>query len=79
VNPRRALNYNAPMNTEEIIVAIDAEITRLEEARKLLNGTAARPKSAGGSGVGNGKRTMSAAGRARIAAAQKARWAKARK
>jgi hypothetical protein len=67
------------MNTEEIIEEIDAEIKRLEEAKSLLNGTSVKPKSAGGSSVGNGKRTMSAAGRARIAAAQKARWAKAKR
>jgi hypothetical protein len=67
------------MDTTEIIQAIDAEIARLEKARDLLNchvGTPARrgrpvsPKPQ--------RRKISAEGRARIAAAQKARWAKAK-
>jgi hypothetical protein len=57
------------MDTEGIVEAIDAEIKRLQGAKALLDGT--RP--------GNRKRTMSAAGRARIAAAQNLRWAKAKK
>ncbi len=75
------------MNTEEIVETIDVEIARLEKARDLLSGSPT--KAAGlrvGSGritgngrtAGNGKRTMSPEGRARIAAAQKARWAKSR-
>lgn len=51
---------------------IDAEISRLEKARALLTGHTAPLK--------RGKRKpMSAEGRARIAAAQKKRWAKAKK
>jgi len=57
-----------------IIAAIDAEISRLQEARELL--------SAGGSvssGIGKkrnaAKRTLSDAARAKISAAQKKRWA----
>jgi hypothetical protein len=55
------------MNTSELIAAIDAEISRLQQARKLLSGSAATRGSKPG--------TMSAAGRARISAAQKKRWA----
>ena len=54
------------MNTPELIAAIDAEISRLQQARKLL---------AGGTGTRGGKHVMSAEGRARISAAQKKRWA----
>jgi hypothetical protein len=73
------------MDTTEIIQTIDAEIARLEKARALLNGdtkSAARreqslitkttPKA-------HKRRKMSAEGRARIAAAQKARWAKTKR
>jgi hypothetical protein len=72
------------MNTEAIVTHIDGEIARLEQAKAVLTGE--QPKSKPGkpsfkpvrtSSVK--KRTMSAAGRARIAAAQKARWAKAKK
>ena len=52
--------------------AIDDEIDRLSKARALLNGlprAAQAPK----------RRTMSPEGRARIAAGQRARWAKAKR
>jgi hypothetical protein len=68
------------MDTTEIIQTIDAEIARLEKARALLSGHTPSPKR--GRPVSSkpaGKpqrRKMSAEGRARIAAAQKARWAK---
>jgi hypothetical protein len=66
------------MNTQDIISAIDAEIARLQSARSLLIGTASgkrrgRPPASAGAPK---KRTMSAAGRKRIAAAQRQRWAK---
>jgi hypothetical protein len=56
--------------------AIDAEISRLQEARKLLSGVsdlrrAVKTKRA--------KRTLSPEARARIAAAQKSRWARQKK
>lgn len=41
------------MNTPELIAAIDAEISRLQQARKLL---------AGGRGTRGGKHAMSAEG-----------------
>jgi hypothetical protein len=74
------------MDTTEIIQTIDAEIARLEKARELLNGHIGTPAKRGrplGSTVttkttAKPRRKMSAEGRARIAAAQKARWAKAK-
>jgi hypothetical protein len=73
------------MNTKEILTHIDFEIARLQQAKALLIGEPARRKSGRpfskpatrASSVK--KRTMSAEGRARIAAAQRARWAKAKK
>jgi hypothetical protein len=58
-----------PVNWPNLIASIDAEISRLQQARKLLSGT----------GTHGGKRIMSAEGRARIVAAQKKRWAEQRK
>ena len=65
------------MTISDVLSQIDSEISRLKQARQLL----------AGSGLGNRratkparkKRTISAAGRARIAAAQRARWAKQKK
>lgn len=65
------------MGIESVLASIDAEIEKLQKARTLLAG--------GGSSVGNGvpkkrgrkpskKRNLSPEGRARIAAAVKARW-----
>jgi hypothetical protein len=73
------------MDTTDIIQIIDAEIARLEQARTVLNGHTAPAKR--GRPIGSNattttkppRRKISAEGRARIAAAQKARWAKARK
>lgn len=60
------------MNTSELITAIDAEISRLQQAREL-------PADSIGTGTREEKRTLSAEGRARIAAAQKKRWAERKK
>jgi hypothetical protein len=69
---RRAAFYIGAMNTDEIMQTIDAEISRLEQVRALLAGHTTPLK--------RGKRsTMSAEGRARIAAAQRKRWAAKRK
>ena len=70
------------MNISKILAALDTEIAKLQEVRKLLVGGEAkpgpgRPKKA--ISVKKTTRKLSAEGRARIAAAQKARWAKARK
>jgi hypothetical protein len=86
------------MNTNDIVSEIDAEISRLRQARVLLINaeTASKRKPGGFAGVGStskatsfnpsdfaGKskavRSMSPEARARIAAAQKARWAKSKK
>ncbi len=60
------------MNLTDLLSSIDSEIARLQEARALLavqdrhSATPTKKK----------RSVMSAEGRARIAAAQKARWAK---
>jgi hypothetical protein len=79
------------MDTTTILQKIDADITRLQQARALLTGHTTPMKRGRASdgktnatsfGVGSNvaakprRRTMSAEGRARIAAAQRARWAK---
>ena len=79
------------MSIATLISNIDAEITKLQQARTLLSGVASpaqkkrgRPaKAAGAAGAvkavaakpAKKKRTLSPEGRARIAAAAKARWA----
>jgi hypothetical protein len=72
------------MNTTEILAHIDQEIARLEQVKAVLSGVPTkrkpgRPSSKPGKAGSAKKRTMSAEGRARIAAAQRARWAKAKK
>jgi hypothetical protein len=73
------------MTIEEILLHIDAEISRLTEARDLVAGTAVTKvaRSPRKSGLVapkpralRTKRVISPEGRARIAAAQKLRWAK---
>jgi hypothetical protein len=65
------------MDTQEIIAQLDAEIARLQQLKGILSSTATkaklgRPKKAA-------KRTLSPEARAKIAAAQKKRWAKTKK
>ena len=60
------------MDTNEVIEAIDAEIQRLQAAKALLGGSPTKP--AAKPSPKPGSRKMSAAGRAKIVAAQKARW-----
>ncbi|MGA3200786.1 MAG: hypothetical protein ABSD89_15490 [Halobacteriota archaeon] len=57
---------------ENIIREVKAEIQRLNQVVRLLEGTKATKQATAP------RRKMSAAGRRRIAAAQKARWAKLR-
>jgi len=85
------------MNTNDIILMIDAEISRLQQAKALLTQTSSlapatrkpgRPAAAAGESKATSfhpadfdsettkRRRLSAEGRARIAAAQKARWAR---
>jgi hypothetical protein len=86
------------MNTNDIVVQLDAEILRLQQAKALLSDTDAtykrkrgRPVSTTSSNkthsfdpekfAGKSKvvRTLSSEARAKIAAAQKARWSKSKK
>jgi hypothetical protein len=69
------------MNTFEILATIDAELARLEQVRILLTENPLLQKRGKSSReVGSPKRgTMSPEGRARVAAAQRARWAKAKR
>jgi hypothetical protein len=78
------------MDTQAIIATLDKEIARLQEARTILTAAAnvkgvaaikrgpGRPKKLV-SVKPTGRRILSPEAKARIAAAQKARWAKARK
>jgi hypothetical protein len=54
------------MDTDQILAAIDAEIQKLREVRSLLSGQPVPARRAK-------KRTMSPEGRARVAAAQRAK------
>jgi hypothetical protein len=72
------------MTTSKIIEAIDAEISRLEQVKALLNGNGGAPAKRGasaapavtGSAAAKKRRPLSPEARARIVAAQKKRWAK---
>ena len=88
------------MSTNDIILTIDAEISRLQQAKALLTDTLSPtpvkrkpgpPATTSGGGKATSfnpaefdakpttRRAMSEAGRARIASAQKARWARLKK
>ncbi len=74
------------MNTNEILSQIDAEIARLQQVKTILSGTTtARAKRGPNKArvvptpITAKRRKISPEGRARIAAAQKARWAKSKK
>jgi hypothetical protein len=74
------------MNIRDIVVEIDAEISRLRQAKALLSGIrtteshkSSRPAKASRPTNARAKRTLSAQARARISAAQKARWAKSKR
>jgi hypothetical protein len=66
------------MMIEDMIAAVDAEIARLSQARKLLAGDDGVTGDVEPSSV-TGKRTRSSETRARMAAAQQKRWAAIRK
>jgi hypothetical protein len=76
------------MDTVSIIKEIDSEISRLQQARTILTGTATE-RSPGGPkrtrpvlktvAVEPTKRGMSVEGKAKIAEAQRARWAKSKR
>lgn len=61
------------MTTNEILTEIDAEIIRLKQVRALLSNDGAKRTAAP---VRKRRSKMSKAARAKIAAAQKARWAR---
>jgi hypothetical protein len=75
------------MTVEQIITELDTQIGRLKQAKALLGGTATEPVAERGPGrpksisvpAKKKKRNLTPEGRARIAAAVKARWAKAKK
>ncbi len=78
------------MDTHQILAQIDAEIARLEHVKSILSGiTTQTPKRSVGrprvaaaitpKPLASKRRQISEEGRARIAAAQKARWAKSKK
>jgi hypothetical protein len=69
------------VDTNQIISAINEEISRLTTARDYLSGTgsATSPKRGRPAGKKNGGNGLSPAGRKRIAAAMKKRWAERRK
>jgi low affinity Fe/Cu permease len=63
------------MGYDKVIAEIDAQIKQLEAARNALLGLDSGLRSSGR----KGRRKMSASARKRIAAAQRARWAKWKK
>jgi hypothetical protein len=67
------------MITKQILAELDAEISRLQQAKAILAGTAVKRGPGRPAVSGTVKRQLSSEARARIAAAQKARWAKAKK
>lgn len=68
------------MSRENIIAAIDEEISKLQQARKMLQSSGGGKLTAGiTNSKPRGRRTLSAEARQRIAAAQKRRWAKQKK
>jgi hypothetical protein len=70
------------MAISSVVQEIEQEIARLEEAKRLLEGgslSASGRRATKSKGAPATKRTLSAAGRKAIAAAQKARWAKVRR
>jgi hypothetical protein len=70
------------LENRSILSALDAEIARLQDARKLLaalNGKGKAGKLTGAGTKKRSKRKLSAEARAKISAAQKLRWAAVRK
>ena len=75
------------MNSQEILEHIDNEISRLQQVKALLQGTSGRSAGKPGRTRANAapatavkvKRVLSPEARKKIAAAQRKRWANARK
>lgn len=64
------------MTREELVAAVDEEISRLEKVRALLQSSGSRIAPSSFGNKPRKKRVLSADARARIAAAQRRRWAK---
>jgi hypothetical protein len=62
------------MTIDKILASIDAEIAQLKQARALLSGDGTKKRAT--AAPIRKRRKMSAAGRKRIADAQRKRWAK---
>jgi len=67
------------MSREQILAAIDEEISKLQQVRKLLQGSGGKLSAGLSGGKPRAKRVLSPEARQRIAAAQKRRWAKQKK
>lgn len=67
------------MSREKILAAIDEEISKLQQVRKLLSSGGKLVSGLSASGKPRAKRILSPEARQRIAAAQKRRWAKQKK
>lgn len=69
------------MSREQILKAIDEELSRLQQVRKLLQNSGGSKFVSGvsGSAKPRARRTLSPEARQRIAAAQKRRWARHKK
>jgi hypothetical protein len=68
------------MNIQDIFAEIDAEISKLQKVKALLSGTStAENRKPHHPGHAKTRRTLSTEARERIAAAQRARWAKSKK
>ena len=72
------------VNTSEILAALDTEIARLRQARSLIAGAShtrgpGRPPASSPPAASPQKHRVSAAGRKRIAEAQRKRWAAQKK
>lgn len=71
------------MTTHDILTAIDEEISRLQQVKLLLSGDGIGPRRShptsfafGANTVERKRKPLSKAARAKIAAAQRKRWAK---
>lgn len=67
------------MNTNELVASIDAELSRLTEARNLLLGGSGREGGKTPRVRIASKRILSTEARKRISEAQRKRWAKVKK
>lgn len=67
------------MSIQQVIAQLEAERSRIDAALKALKGLNPNTTKTAKNVGTRKKRVLSAAGRAKIAAAQKARWADVRK